>query len=183
MAGVRELVDASSPRRGDVRVVAIDGLSGSGKTSLATALARDLRAPLVQMDDLYPGWDGLAASPALLAEQVLEPLSRGERAAYRRWDWYADRWAAEPVPVVVEPGGVLVVEGCGSSVGPASEHADVRVWVEAEEGLRRRRGLARDRETFRPHWERWADQEQQVFGADGTRERADLVLDTTPAPR
>lgn|GEM_PF-185479 len=178
---VRELIDASAPRRGDVRVVAIDGLSGSGKTSLATALARDLRAPLVQMDDLYPGWDGLAASPALLAQQVLEPLARGERAAYRRWDWHAGDWATEPVEVAVEPGGVLVVEGCGSSVGPAGEHAAVRVWVDAEPGLRMRRGVARDGEAYRPHWERWAAQEEQVFGADRTRERADMVIDTTPA--
>lgn len=176
-----EATDAAAPRCGDVRVVAVDGPSGSGKTVIARALAADLGAPLVQMDDLYPGWDGLAASPALLAQQVLEPLARGERAAYRRWDWHAGDWATEPVEVAVEPGGVLVVEGCGSSVGPAGEHAAVRVWVDAEPGLRMRRGVARDGEAYRPHWERWAAQEEQVFGADHTRERADLVIDTTPS--
>jgi hypothetical protein len=41
------------------------------------------------------------------------------------------------------------------------------------------RGIARDGEAFRPHWQRWARQEEQVFGADQNRERADLVIDTT----
>ena len=165
---------------GRVTVVAVDGPSGSGKTVLARALARDLGAPLLHMDDLYPGWDGLAASPALLAEQVLEPLARGERAAYRRWDWHASGWATDPVEVPEPTGGVLVVEGCGSSVGPAGEHAAVRVWVDAEPALRMRRGIARDGEGYRPHWERWAAQEERVFTADRTRERADLVIDTSP---
>lgn len=172
---------AAQPRCGDVRVVAIDGPSGSGKSVIARAVAQDLGAPLIQMDDLYAGWDGLAAAPISLAEQVLEPVARGERAAYRRWDWHASGWATGPVEVAVEPGGVLVVEGCGSSVGAAGEYAAVRVWVDAETELRRRRGIVRDGEAFRPHWERWAAQEEQVFGADGTRERADLVIDTTPA--
>ncbi|WP_298747276.1 NUDIX domain-containing protein [uncultured Serinicoccus sp.] len=166
--------------RPGVTVVAVDGPSGSGKTVLARALARDLGAPLLHMDDLYPGWDGLAASPALLADQVLDPLARGERAAYRRWDWHAGDWASDPVEVPEPPGGVLVVEGCGSSVGPAGERAAVRVWVDAEPALRMRRGVARDGEAFRPHWERWAAQEAQVFAADGTRGRADLVVDTSP---
>ncbi|WP_151524689.1 NUDIX domain-containing protein [Serinicoccus kebangsaanensis] len=186
---VRALLDE---RRGDaalrgaapagVTVVAVDGPSGSGKTVLARAIARDLGGTLVQMDDLFPGWDGLARASGLLTEQVLEPLSRGEAAAYRRWDWHADDWAPEPVPVEVGPGGVLVVEGCGSSVGPAATHAAVRVWVEAEDELRMRRGIARDGEAFRPHWERWAVQEAELFAADGTRGRADLVVDTTPVP-
>ena len=169
----------AAPRPG-VTVVAVDGPSGSGKTVLARALARDLGAPLVHMDDLYPGWDGLDAGPGLLAAQVLEPLARGERAAYRRWDWHASDWAGEQVEVPDPDGGVLVVEGCGSSVGPAGERAAVRVWVDAEPALRMRRGIARDGEAYRPHWERWAEQEARLFAADRTRDRADLVVDTSP---
>lgn len=156
-------------------VVAVDGPSGSGKSVLATAVARDLRAPLLHMDDLFPGWDGLAQASALLAEQVLEPLARGGRAAYRRWDWHRDGWG-EQVPV--PPAELLVVEGCGSSVGPAAQHVTVAVWVEADHRVRMRRGLARDGETYRPHWERWAAQEQQLFATDGTRDRADVVVRT-----
>jgi cytidylate kinase len=74
---------------------------------------------------------------------------------------------------------LLVLEGVGSSVGPAGDHAAVRVWVEAEREVRFTRGIDRDGEAYRPHWERWARQEEALFAADGTRGRADVVLDTT----
>lgn len=179
VARVRAALERADPACGDVTVIAVDGPSGSGKTVLATALARDLGCPLVQMDELFPGWDGLAQAPGLLTEQVLEPLSRGEQAAYRRWDWHADGWRER---VSVPRSRTLVVEGCGSSVGPAARYAGLKVWVEADQGQRMSRGLARDGEAYRPHWERWAVQEQALFAEDGTRERADVLLDTTTGP-
>lgn len=177
VAAVVALCSAARPRCGATKVIAIDGLSGSGKTSLADAVAERLAAPVVHLDDLYPGWDGLAAAIPLLTEQVLQPLARGERAAYRRWDWHRDRWA-ETVPVAPAP--VLVVEGCGASALPAGRYAAVRVWVQAPTGVRRERGIARDGTAYAPHWQRWQAQEDALFAADDTRSRADLVVDTTP---
>lgn len=160
-----------------MRVLAVDGPSGSGKTTLAAALAAEIAAPVVAMDDLYPGWAGLAEGVRRLASGVLLPLSRGLPGHYRRWDWASSR-AAETVLVEVPAGGVLIVEGCGSSVGAAGSFAAVRVWVEAPEPVRRARGLARDGASFAPHWEAWRAQEAALFGADRTRARADLVLRT-----
>lgn len=156
-------------------VVAIDGPSGAGKTTLAQAVAQELGCPLVHMDELYPGWDGLAAAVELVADQVLAPLARGERAAYRIWDWARDEWGETRV---VAPTEMLVLEGCGSSVGRAGEYAAVQVWVDAEESVRRRRGIERDGESFAPHWERWSAQERALFGADRTAERAHLTVRT-----
>jgi hypothetical protein len=51
--------------------------------------------------------------------------------------------------------------------------------VEAEREVRFTRGIDRDGEAYRPHWERWARQEEALFAADRTRDRADVVLDTT----
>ncbi|MGL5912480.1 MAG: hypothetical protein ACRCZP_20905, partial [Phycicoccus sp.] len=72
---------AAAPGPGGVLVVSIDGRSGSGKSSLAAAVASRLRARVVRMDGLYPGWDGLAAGVELLLTYVLEPLWRGEQAS------------------------------------------------------------------------------------------------------
>lgn len=181
-AVVAALRSAPAHAAGDGRagstVVAVDGPSGSGKTTLANAVAATLGCPVVHLDELYPGWDGLAAVVPLLVEQVLLPLSREEDARYRVWDWELDRWGGERT-VAAAP--VVVVEGCGASVGPAGRLATVRVWLEAPAAERRRRGLARDGEAYRPHWERWAAQEREVFGTDGTRERADLLLVTDGA--
>lgn len=166
----------AEPRCGSTVIVAIDGHSGSGKTTLARAVAAALGAQVVHMDHLYPGWDGLAESVEVLTTHVLRPLCEGGPAAYERWDWERGIWA-ERHPV--EPAPHLVVEGAGCSVLPAGTYAAVRVFVDADRALRQRRGLARDGAAYRPHWERWAAQEAALFGRDGTRLRADLVLDTT----
>ena len=77
------------------------------------------------------------------------------------------------------PTPLLVLEGVGSSVLPAGDYAAVSVWVEADRAVRFARGIDRDGEGYRPHWERWARQEEALFAADRTRDRADVVLDTT----
>ena len=180
VSAVVSLALAAKPRCGDVVVIALDGPSGAGKTTLARGLELALTpsgpVAVVHMDHLYPGWDGLAEAPGLLTAQVLEPLARGERATYRLWSWVREQWSGtRDVP----PCRFLVVEGCGSSVEPAGSYAAVSVFVDADTALRMRRGIDRDGEAYRPQWQRWADQESALFSADATRERADLVLDTS----
>ena len=176
VARVLAALAAAEPRCGTCRVVAIDGPSGSGKTTLAAALAHRLNAPVAHMDEIFPGWSGLAAAVDLVTDQVLAPISRGEQAAYRTWDWDANTWNGT---VTLPPAELLIVEGCGASVGPAGACAAVRVWVDAPATLRRARAIERDGEDFAPHWDDWAAQEEALFGADRTRERADIVIDTS----
>jgi hypothetical protein len=71
------------------------------------------------------------------------------------------------------------VEGCGSGALPAGRALSALVWVEADLAVRYARGIARD-PGFADFWDRWAAQERQLYAADGTRFRADLVIDTTP---
>lgn len=176
LAEVLRLAASAEPRCGAVTVVAVDGPSAAGKTTLSRRLAAALHVPVVHLDAIYPGWDGLADAVPLVTSQVLEPLARGERAAYRRWDWMRDRWGGTAeVPMV----SLLVLEGVGSSVGTAGTYASVRVWVEAPRDVRFERGIARDGEAYRPNWERWARQEVALFAADRTRDRADVVIDTS----
>lgn len=176
LAQLLRLVDAAAPLAGAVTVVAIDGPSGSGKTTLGVELAQRVAAPVVHMDELYPGWDGLAAAVRIVTDQILRPLSAGRDVRYRRWDWHAGQWGDR---VQLPWTALLVLEGCGSSVRPAGDHAAVRVWMDADPQVRHRRAVARDGAAYAPHWQRWAAQEQALFTADRTRERADLIVDTT----
>lgn len=171
---IADLVQSRPPRAGGTRVLAIDGPSGSGKTTLARRMRRVLGARSLHMDALYPGWDGLAEAPELLVAQVLRPLSEGRPASYRRWHWTEHRWA-ESHDVAPDP--VLVVEGVGSGALAAAPFLSALVWIEAPREERRRRGIERDGEAYRPHWERWARQEATMFASDGTRERADVLVD------
>jgi chloramphenicol 3-O-phosphotransferase len=161
------------PRCGATRLVCVDGPSGSGKTTLAGHLGAALDAPVLHLDDVYPGWDGLARAVPLLLDGVVAPLRAGRPAAYRRWDWERDDWAGT-VPIGSPP--ALVVEGVGSGARVIAAHAVLLVWIEAPRDVRFRRGIARDGEAYRPHWERWAAQEDVHFAAEGTRDRADVVL-------
>ncbi|MGL5817597.1 MAG: hypothetical protein ACRCYR_08550 [Phycicoccus sp.] len=166
---------AAAPGPGGVLVVSIDGRSGSGKSSLATAVARRLSARVVRMDALYPGWDGLAAGVELLLTHVLEPLWHGEPASVPTWSWARGR----PGPVRPLPESeVVVVEGVGAAHGRAAELAQVRVWLDAAEEIRKDRALARDGETYAPHWERWAAQESALLARFDARAAADLVVGT-----
>ena len=55
-------------RRAPAPTFLIDGPSGSGKTTLAAEIEQHwnsaVKLQVVHMDDLYPGWDGLAEGAA-----------------------------------------------------------------------------------------------------------------------
>ena len=162
------------PRLGGVRLVAVDGPAGSGKTTLAAALGAP-GATVLHLDDLYEGWSGLEGAlwPRLSA-QVLEPLRRGRPGRYQRYDWAAGafaEWVDVPVPEL------LVLEGCGSARRAVDPIAVLRVWVEAPTDLRLERGLARDGVDARAHWLAWMADEAEHFARERTRERADVRLD------
>lgn len=171
----------STPRLGTVRLVVVDGPAGSGKTTFADRIARALDgAQVVHMDDLYEGWSGLDdAVYRRLEEWVLAPLRAGRAGRYRRYDWDAGRFAEwHDVPVAE----ALVLEGVGAAARPVDGCAVVRVWVEAGADVRMTRGVARDGESLRGQWERWMRREAEHFAADGTRERADVLVDGEAAP-
>ncbi|GAA5112123.1 uridine kinase family protein [Pseudonocardia adelaidensis] len=180
IAALAQRVRTAAPRCGPTRLVCIDGPSGSGKTTLAARLAAALDdPPVLHMDDIYPGWDGLAASVPLLHEQVVAPLAAGRSAAYRRYDWHRGGFAEAHDLGIPE---VLVVEGAGCGARLIADRAVLLVWIEAPRDERFRRGIARDGETYRPHWERWARQEEAHFAVEGTALRADIRVDGAPTP-
>ena len=134
---VLELVDQRPPTLGRGRLLCVDGPAGSGKTTLADEIKAITGAPVVHMDNLYEGWDGLPRVGERHAAAVAEPARD-----YRRWDWYADRWAEV---VVVPPAPLLVLEGVGSGSRMAAGLITVLAWVEYRRPAARARPRARRR--------------------------------------
>lgn len=158
------------------RIVLIDGRSGSGKTSLAARLAPALRADIVHMDDLYPGWDGLEIGSRTAAADIVRALAEGRAASWRRWDWYAGAYAEEHVR---EPGGVLIIEGCGSLSREAARFASVRIWMEVDARTRYERARLRDGDDS--WWEIWARHEDAFYAREASSTLANLKLYPQPS--
>lgn len=173
------LLRAAPPRAGRTRVVAIDGRSGSGKSTLAALLQEELDAPVVSLEDLYGGWDGLENGVDLLVSDVLAPLAAGRIARVPRYHWINEVWDS---PAELPPPGLLIVEGVGAGARRAAAYASTLVWLEAADHSRRRRALDRDGDTYAPHWEGWAAQEAEMLRRERTRDRADVVLRTDTDP-
>jgi uridine kinase len=159
--------------RPSASTVLIDGRSGSGKSTLATQLCREWPdSILVRLDDVYPGWDGLAWATEHIQTSLLRPRSEGRPGCWRSWDWARSRAG---VWHTVEPGGRLVVEGVGALTALSRSLADLAIWVDADDANRKRRALRRDGETFWQQWDRWAAQEDAFIARFDPRRSADLI--------
>ena len=172
-AAVLDLVDdgVATP------LVLIDGRAGSGKSTLADALQRRLFKDgetlprLIHMDDLYPGWNGLAAGAEYLQRFILGPISQRTTAHWQLFDWVA----GERVEWREFSGGTpLIVEGCGSLNSQSAEVAQFKVWLETPEDVRHERWLAREGND--EHWAAWAAQELDFYAREKSQALAETRL-------
>jgi para-aminobenzoate synthetase len=156
-------------------IIAIDGRSGAGKTTLAVELAARLRThhrvSLFHLEDIYPGWNGLAAGIERYVSTVLAPLSRGEAATWVSWDWNKHY---DGEPRVTLPAEIVIVEGVGAAAVEARPLLSAVIWAEAPDEVRRTRALDRDGETYEPYWDQWAAQEEEWLAGDDVIRHADV---------
>lgn len=158
-------------------IVVIDGPSGAGKSTLADALVQawptDAPPQLVRLDDLYPGWGGLAAGSRLVATELLAPLKQTGTGRWRGWNWEAGHPAEWHEIDAARP---LVVEGCGALSRASAPLADLRIWLTADDAVRKRRALARDRGAFDAHWDMWDAQFTEFVRTQQPLALADLIV-------
>ncbi|WP_441247532.1 uridine kinase family protein [Kitasatospora sp. McL0602] len=166
---------ALPPSCGPVRLVAVDGHAGSGKTTFAGRLAAELGgAPVVHLDDLAThaepfGWVDR------LRTQVLEPLAGGVEARHEVYDWTLGRFAGERR--LIPAAGVVLVEGVGAGRRAVRPWLARLIWMELPAPEARARGELRDGPELAEFWAGWAAAEQEHFRADPSRGRADLLVD------
>ena len=180
-----------TPRLLDLRqskqtpVVLIDGRAGSGKSTFARLL-QDLvfqeakQSPkVIHMDDLYPGWEGLAQGFLYLVEQILKPLKLAGKAQWQCWDWANEkRGGSDPGNGWREFDGqnMLIIEGCGSVMTQSADLADLTIWIEADRETRKERFEARDRGVFSNFWNSWSAQEDEFFREQRSEQLCELTV-------
>jgi uridine kinase len=158
-----------------VKLIAVDGPSGAGKTTVARAMAEEMGATVVPTDH-FATWDDPVAWWPRLLDGVLDPLARGEPGRYRRMDW-SEGWPRLGEWVTVEPADVLVVEGVSAARRSIASRLHLAIWVDGPgEAERLERAVARDGEASRAHLRRWQLFERGWFAVDDTRARADRIV-------
>jgi hypothetical protein len=181
---IKNLVRLGSDRvvGGRGMVLAIDGRSSSGKTTLAARLHDAVaHSALVHTDDIAWrhsrfGWSDL------LIEGVLVPFRRQEAVSYRppRWAEHG-RDGAIRIPAACP---VLIIEGVGVARAEIAPLLDAVVWVQADRQETERRSRARVGQPGGPrsvrHHRDWMDEEEPFLAGERPWERADVLVAGTP---
>lgn len=169
---VRPLADVLA-ELGSPRIIAIDGGSSAGKTTLASRIPG---AAVVHTDDIAWhhsrfGWEDL------LIAGVIEPFRRGEAISYRppQWD-VRGRGGAVEVPAGAP---LLVIEGVGSARPSLRPLVDAAIWIETDTSLRDARDVQRVAagETTTSDKDAWLEEEVPFLAAQRAWELADVVVD------
>ncbi|MEM7288189.1 MAG: methyltransferase domain-containing protein, partial [Actinomycetota bacterium] len=182
---IRALADARRPV-----VVAIDGRSGGGKSTLAAEVARSLPScSVIEGDEFYAGgsdehWDSLSdAERAAFCidwrrqRPVLASLRRGEPGTWYGFDWDRFDGTLATEPTTCAPAGVVILEGAYSARPELADLLDLRVLVDVPHAVRRDRCIARDGDDWHEDWfQRWRAAEDHYFGEIVPADGFDLVL-------
>jgi hypothetical protein len=165
---------------GRPRVVAVDGRSGSGKTTFAERLRIAVPGAEVVHSDDIAWWHSRFGWDDLMLDGVLEPLHRGESVHYQPPAWPSHGRAGQ-IDVSAEA-SVVIVEGVGSARRELSHLLDAAVWVQSDFDEAKRRGILRDRDHggATERWDAWMSEENPFLAADRPWERATIIVAGTP---
>lgn len=185
MSEIASAVESLRRKQESPLVVALDGSSAAGKSSLAEALATIMDAAVLHCDDFYrdmPETERVALTARegidryfdweRLRDEPLVPLSAGRPATFCCFDWAAGR--GRTGLTTVDPRPVLIVEGVYPARPEFKQFLQLKVLVEALASVRR----ARQRLRHDPHeWEgRWEAAERIYFHSIRPPASFDLVV-------
>lgn len=151
-------------------LVAIDGNSAAGKSTLAAQLKFIYACNVFHMDDYFlqpfqrtqerliePGGN---VDYLRFKEEVLQPLLIGKPFSYRPYQCATQELAGE---VPVEPRHLNIIEGVYALHPHLSEAYDLKVFMEIEAEEQSRRLLKRSKEMYTRFMQEWIPMENQYF--------------------
>jgi uridine kinase len=176
-------------------IVAIDGGSGAGKSTIAASLAREVHAVVVSQDDFYSahisdeGWEARSIAARVSdvidwqrVRGVLVALRSRQRATWRLIDFEAgvrpdgtysmsDQFASR------EPSDVILLDGAYSASPAVEDLVDLTVLIDVPLGERHRRLDRREDAAFLRDWHaRWDPVEAYYFTHVRPRASFDIVI-------
>lgn len=184
MECLQQIVDRMRSFSSGVHIIAIDGRSASGKTSLALALAEKTGAEVIHMDDFFlpielrtkerlstPGGN---VHYERFKEQVLPFLESGEPFTYQKFDCSVMSLGAE---CQIGASKWRIVEGAYSCHPNFEDYMDLRVFLDVSSKEQMARIVERDGEAkAKTFAQRWIPMEEAYFAAYGIKTKADMVV-------
>lgn len=165
-------------------IVAIDGGSASGKTTLASKLQEVYDCNVFHMDDFF--LQAHQRTPERLNEvggnvdrerfqsEVLQSLKKGETVYYRRFDCQTQ---ALEVPVTVEPKKLTIIEGAYSMHPAFSNYYDLGVFLDIDPEHQKQRILKRNSTAMAERFfGEWIPMENTYFSETKIKDRCDLII-------
>lgn len=167
-----------------VKVVAIEGKCGSGKTIFAKGLASLLGAGTIHMDDFFLPEELRTAERLAepggnihyerFIEEVIPNVRNPETFAYGRFDCgkmaiRGERW--------VDAERLRIVEGSYSCHPKFGDYMDIRVFLDVDEAVQKSRLIDRDGGEILEKFENvWIPMEQKYFAAFDIPGKADVTI-------
>ena len=166
-------------------IVALDGMSCSGKTTFAGELAERFSGSVVHMDGFFLPRDRFPEEMQTLPggnmdrdrfrAEVLSPLAAGGDYAYRAFSCQEQAFLPATVPV---SGRLVVVEGAYALLPPWGKYYDLALFLQVSAEEQQGRLLLRNGvKGMVPFLTRWIPREESYFAACDVRNRCDAIVD------
>jgi uridine kinase len=176
-------------------IVAIDGCSGSGKTTIANQIKSELNAVIIPLDDFFSAnipdskWEEFTIIERLhnvftwdlLRREVLIPLKEGRKVTWFSFDFNSRRtdgtYDMERKPKISEPADIIILEGAYSSSPILEDLVDMTILIELPIEECHSRLATRDEKEFLLKWHRiWDEAEEYYFTKVRPRESFTIVV-------
>ena len=163
---------------GRPRILAVDGRSGGGKTTVAERLAAAVPGATVLHTDDVAWYHAFFDWADLMRDGILDPLRAGHDVAYRPPAW--DERGRDGAITASAASPLVIVEGVGIGRRELADYVDGLLWVQTDEDEARRRGLARDGADHASFWAEWQAAEDPFQAEQRPWERAGVIVSGAP---
>ncbi len=179
---MKDLISAITALGGDRVIIAIDGRSASGKTTLASALAKELDANVFHMDDFFLRPEqrtperlataGGNVDRERFAAEVLTPLLSEKEFSYRPFSCKTQSLGES---VKVTPRRINIIEGAYSCHPSLYGFYHLRIFLDIDPITQLERIKRRNPDTADVFRTKWIPLEEAYFEAYDIKARCDII--------
>ena len=166
-------------------LIAIDGMCGSGKTTLANYLSKELNASVYHMDDFF--LQPHQRTPERLAEpggnvdyerfkqEVLDHITDTGGVTFRPFN--CQEWKLSEVAITIPYNDIVIVEGSYSHHPYFEDIYNMKIFLEITRSEQKKRIIARDGKDIWPMFEeKWIPMENRYFETFMIKENSNLII-------